>query len=51
MFPYRDMVGNLMYAMLGRRPDIAFAVSIVCRHLEMPTMLHCAFIFTKQTAI
>jgi hypothetical protein len=43
-FLHRSMVGSLMYAMLGTRPDIAFAVSLVCRHLEKPTYLHCDFV-------
>lgn len=39
-FPYRPMIRYLIYAMLGRRSDIAFAVSLVCRHLVKPTELH-----------
>jgi hypothetical protein len=40
-FPYRNMVGSLMYAMVGTRLDIAFAVSIVSRHLSNPKRIHC----------
>jgi hypothetical protein len=43
-FPYRSMVGTLMYVMLGTRPDGSFAVSVVCRHLENPTDLHYNFV-------
>jgi len=43
-FPYRQMVGSLMYAMLGTRPDLAFSMSIVSRHLSKPTKLHCKFV-------
>lgn len=40
-FPYRSMVGSLMYAMTGTRPDLAAAVSIVSRYLENPKKIHC----------
>jgi hypothetical protein len=43
-FPYRSAVGSLMYAMIGTRPDIAAAVSIVSRHLENPKKVHCAMV-------
>lgn len=35
-FPYRSVVGALMYLMTGTRPDIAFAVSIASRNMENP---------------
>ncbi|XP_054257154.1 uncharacterized protein LOC128982130 [Macrosteles quadrilineatus] len=37
-FPYRKTVGALMYLMVSTRPDIAYAVSIVSRSLENPTI-------------
>ena len=37
---YQSAVGSLMYAMLGTRPDIAFAVSVVSRHASNPDSLH-----------
>jgi hypothetical protein len=40
-FPYRNMVGSLMYCMVGTRLDIAFAVSIVSRFLHNPKKHHC----------
>ena len=40
-FPYRPMVGSLMYAMTGTRFDIAFAVSIVSQFLQNPKKAHC----------
>ncbi|MFO0359371.1 MAG: reverse transcriptase domain-containing protein, partial [Flavobacteriales bacterium] len=32
--PYRQAVGRLMYSVMGTRPDIAFAVSLVSRFLS-----------------
>lgn len=34
---YAKAIGSLMYAMLGTRPDIAFAVSLYSRFLGNPT--------------
>ena len=40
-FPYRNMVGSLMYAMTGTRFDIAFAISVVSKFLSNPKKGHC----------
>jgi len=37
---YQSGVGSLMYAMLGTRPDIAFAVSVVSRYASNPDSTH-----------
>lgn len=37
---YQSMVGSLMYAMMGTRPDIAFAVSVVSRFASNPNDCH-----------
>lgn len=37
---YQSLVGTLMYAMLGSRPDIAFPVSSVSRYASNPTQTH-----------
>ena len=34
---YRQIVGSLMYLMLGTRPDLAFSVGYASRFLECPT--------------
>ena len=39
---YQSAVGTLMYAMLGTRPDIAYAVSSVSRYAANPTLAHMA---------
>ncbi len=39
-FPYRKIIGSLMYAMLGTRPDLATAVSVVSKYLEKPKPSH-----------
>ncbi|KAI3659112.1 hypothetical protein MP638_001979 [Amoeboaphelidium occidentale] len=38
--PYPEAVGSLMYAMLGTRPDIAFAVGHLCRFMSQPSEAH-----------
>jgi hypothetical protein len=37
---YQSAVGTLMYTMLGTRPDIAFAVSLVSRFASNPDISH-----------
>jgi hypothetical protein len=37
---YARAIGSLMYAMLGTRPDIAYAVSLLSRYLKNPTEEH-----------
>jgi hypothetical protein len=53
-FPYREMVGSLMYAMVATRPDICTAVGVVSRFLDKPTDIHCEMVrqifrYLKQT--
>ncbi len=38
--PYRAAVGSLMYAAVGTRPDIAFAVGLLAQFLENPGQVH-----------
>jgi hypothetical protein len=38
--PYRESIGSLMYASLGTRPDITYAVSRLSKFLEKPGMAH-----------
>jgi hypothetical protein len=37
---YQKAVGSLMYAVLGTRRGIAFAVSVVSRYTARPTQQH-----------
>lgn len=39
---YQRAVGSLMYAMLGTRPDVAYAVSVISRFASKPTPAHKA---------
>lgn len=39
-FPYREALGSLMYASVGTRPDITFAVSILSRFAGNPGVAH-----------
>jgi hypothetical protein len=38
--PYREAIGSLMYAVVGTRPDIAYAVSYLARFMTNPGHLH-----------
>ena len=38
--PYREAVGSLMYASLGTRPDISYAVTTVSRFSSNPGQIH-----------
>ena len=38
--PYRSVVGSVMYAMIGTRLDLAFAVGLVCRYMSNPIKEH-----------
>ncbi|KAH9113686.1 hypothetical protein LEN26_013109 [Aphanomyces euteiches] len=40
--PYRTMVGDLFYLTSTTRPDIAFTVTLLSRHLSQPTDEHSA---------
>jgi hypothetical protein len=37
-FPYQQAVGFLMYAMLCRRPDLAYPISMLSQHMANPNM-------------
>lgn len=39
-YPYRELIGSLMYLAVGTRPDIAHAVGVVSRFMENPRMIH-----------
>lgn len=38
--PYQSAVGSLMYSMICTRPDLAFAVGLVCRYMSNPIKMH-----------
>jgi Reverse transcriptase (RNA-dependent DNA polymerase) len=38
--PYREAIGSLMYAALGTRPDISFAVSFLAQFMQNPGRPH-----------
>lgn len=40
VIPYQNVVGSLMYAMTGTRPDLAYAVGLVCRFMSKPLKEH-----------
>ena len=38
--PYQQLVGSLMYAMVGTRPDLAYAVGTLAQHMQEPRRNH-----------
>jgi hypothetical protein len=40
-FPYREIVGSLMYAMVSSMPSLAQPLSVVSRYLSKPTVTMC----------
>jgi Reverse transcriptase (RNA-dependent DNA polymerase) len=41
-FPYRQVVGKLLYLSIATRPDISYAVGVLCRFLKNPGKEHWA---------
>ena len=39
-FPYRELIGSLLYLSILTRPDITYAVGVLSRHLENPLEEH-----------
>ncbi len=39
-YPYRELIGCLMYLSVGTRPDISYAVSELSKYLSNPGMTH-----------
>ena len=38
--PYRQVIGSLMYLIIGSRPDLAFAIGKLSQHPESPSNFH-----------
>jgi hypothetical protein len=36
LYPYRQILGSLMYAMVATRPDLAFAVTVLSKTMQAP---------------
>lgn len=39
-FPYRQLIGSIMYLANGTRPDISYAIGMASRYLEKPSEAH-----------
>lgn len=39
-YPYRELVGSLMYLAVATYPDISYAVGNISRYMEKPTIVH-----------
>lgn len=38
--PYREAIGSLMYLMVGSRPDLAYCIGNLSKHVQNPTAVH-----------
>lgn len=38
-YPYRELVGSLMYLVVATRPDISYAVGNISRYVAKPTVV------------
>ena len=39
-FPYRELIGSIMFLMVGTRPDISYIVSALSQYLDKPQEAH-----------
>jgi hypothetical protein len=39
-YPYRELIGKLLYLAVATRPDIAYVVGVLCRFVENPGLAH-----------
>ena len=39
-YPYRELIGKLLYLAIATRPDIAYTIGVLCRFVENPGMDH-----------
>ena len=38
--PYRELIGKLIYLAVATRPDISYAIGVLCRFVENPGPEH-----------
>jgi hypothetical protein len=39
-FPYRELIGSLLYVSVCTRPDISYSVGVLARHMSNPSLEH-----------
>ena len=39
-FPYRELIGSLLYLSILTRPDISYAVGVLSKYLDKPNVVH-----------
>jgi len=39
-YPYRELIGKLLYLAIATRPDIAYTIGVLCRFVKNPGMAH-----------
>jgi len=39
-YPYRELIGKLLYLAIATRPDIAYTIGVLCHFIKNPSLPH-----------